>query len=129
MFVEGSVVAAAGMALMEVEALPEETTRHFECDATTGQMLWFPGPPMDVARPPPPRHRLQYLHFLAKKYGPELELNTSEAKISSANGINLTTNDDAKETVANATVQQAAGEEYISASERLREICVRLNHS
>ncbi|KAJ6478877.1 hypothetical protein DFH09DRAFT_1341774 [Mycena vulgaris] len=27
---------------------------------------------MHVSRAPPPRHRLEYLHFLAKKYTPEL---------------------------------------------------------
>ncbi|KAJ7031919.1 hypothetical protein C8F04DRAFT_1108615, partial [Mycena alexandri] len=133
MFVEGSVVAAAGMALMEVEALPEETARHFECDPTTGQMLWFPGPPMHVARAPPPRHRLEYLHFLAKKYGPELDLKpASDAKISNASGIKMlnegTTGEAAlDETDANVKTQHAAAEEYMSASERITQIFVRLN--
>ncbi|KAJ6509067.1 hypothetical protein DFH09DRAFT_1100895 [Mycena vulgaris] len=46
--------------------------RHFERDPTTGEVLWFPGPPIHVSRAPPPCHRLEYLHFLAKKYTQEL---------------------------------------------------------
>ncbi|KAJ7871259.1 hypothetical protein B0H13DRAFT_2061176 [Mycena leptocephala] len=72
--VDRSVVAAAGVAVSSVEKLGPEITRHFERDPTTGEVLWFPGPPMHVARAPPPRHRLEYLHFLAKKYRPDLEV-------------------------------------------------------
>ncbi|KAF8185074.1 hypothetical protein K438DRAFT_1068889 [Mycena galopus ATCC 62051] len=70
--VDRSVVAAGGVAISAVEKLEPDTTRHFERDPTTGEVLWFPGPPMNVARVPPPRHRLEYLHFLATKYRPEL---------------------------------------------------------
>ncbi|KAK7062069.1 hypothetical protein R3P38DRAFT_3251433 [Favolaschia claudopus] len=70
--VDRSVVSAGGVAVTSMEKLGPETTRHFERDPTTGEMLWFPGPPMHMARPPPPRHRLEYLNFLANKYKPEL---------------------------------------------------------
>ncbi|KAJ6613954.1 hypothetical protein B0H10DRAFT_2046825 [Mycena sp. CBHHK59/15] len=69
--VDRSVVSAAGVAVSAVEKLGSETTRHFERDPSTGELLWFPGPPMHLSRAPPPRHRLEYLHFLAKKYNPE----------------------------------------------------------
>ena len=32
-----------------------------------GQVLWFSGPPANVARPHPPQHTLTYLNFLASK--------------------------------------------------------------
>ncbi|KAJ7677990.1 hypothetical protein DFH06DRAFT_1422389 [Mycena polygramma] len=70
--VDRSVVSAGGMAVSATEKLAPETARRFERDAATGEVLWFPGPPMHVARAPPPRHRLEYLHFLARKYRPEL---------------------------------------------------------
>jgi hypothetical protein len=93
--VDRSVVAAAGVAVSSVEKLGPEISaflfcglwlsligvrvaRHFERDPTTGEVLWFPGPPMHVARAPPPRHRLEYLHFLAKKYRPDLEVVTTK---------------------------------------------------
>ncbi|KAJ7474229.1 hypothetical protein FB451DRAFT_1398217 [Mycena latifolia] len=44
--VDRSVVSAAGMAVTTVEKLAPETKRHFERDPTTGEVLWFPGPPM-----------------------------------------------------------------------------------
>ncbi|KAI5117803.1 hypothetical protein M0805_004563 [Coniferiporia weirii] len=66
-----SVVAAAGgasvLANSFVEKLPPETARHFDRDPETNEVLWFPGPPNDVARAVPPRHSLEYLHFLAMK--------------------------------------------------------------
>ncbi|KAJ7259793.1 hypothetical protein C8J57DRAFT_1720338 [Mycena rebaudengoi] len=69
--VDRSVVSAGGLAVSAMEKLSAETTKHFERDPQTGEVLWFPGPPMHVARAPPPRHRLEYLHFLAKKYNPD----------------------------------------------------------
>lgn len=39
--------------------------RHFDRDPETNQVLWFSGPPIDVARTPAPRHSLTYLHYLA----------------------------------------------------------------
>ena len=41
--------------------------KFFDRDPDTNEVLWFSGPPMDVARPPGPRHSLDYLHFLAMK--------------------------------------------------------------
>ncbi|KAJ7185714.1 hypothetical protein C8R46DRAFT_1061513 [Mycena filopes] len=109
MFPSSQVVNAAGAALLAVEPLPQETTRHFACDAATGEMLWFPGaPPMHVARAAPPlRHRLEYLHFLAKKYTPELAVDAVDEKA---------------DMTADAKPQQ---QKYISASERVTEILDR----
>ncbi|KAJ7185725.1 hypothetical protein C8R46DRAFT_1061541, partial [Mycena filopes] len=85
---------------------PRFAARHFACDAATEEMLWFPGaPPMHVARAAPPlRHRLEYLHFLAKKYAPELAV------------------DEKADMTADAKPQQ---QEYISASEKVTEILNR----
>ncbi|KAJ7715224.1 hypothetical protein B0H14DRAFT_3633665 [Mycena olivaceomarginata] len=52
--VDRSVVTAGGVAVSAVDKLGPETTRHFERDPTTGEVLWFPGPPLHVARAPPP---------------------------------------------------------------------------
>ncbi|KAH7103153.1 hypothetical protein BKA62DRAFT_742637 [Auriculariales sp. MPI-PUGE-AT-0066] len=54
-----------GHAIMET--LPPETTRLFDRDQRTGQILWFSGPPVNVARPRPAQHTLAYLDFLATK--------------------------------------------------------------
>ncbi|KAJ7368716.1 hypothetical protein DFH08DRAFT_1071367 [Mycena albidolilacea] len=78
--VDRSVVTAGGVAVSAVDKLGPETTRHFERDPTTGEVLWFPGPPLHVARAPPPRHRLEYLHFLAKKYRPDAEAEVVSVK-------------------------------------------------
>ncbi|KAJ7671832.1 hypothetical protein B0H17DRAFT_192310 [Mycena rosella] len=71
--VDRSVVSTSGVAVTAAEKLPAETKRHFERDFTTGEVLCFPGPPTHVARAPPPRHRLEYLHFLARKCHPQPE--------------------------------------------------------
>ncbi|KAJ7720297.1 hypothetical protein DFH07DRAFT_308727 [Mycena maculata] len=95
--VDRSVVSAAGVAVTAVEKLGPETTRHFERDPTTGEVLWFPGPPLHVSRVPPPRHRLEYLHFLARKYNPEVEEPQAQADPShgniNGNGNGITTVD------------------------------------
>ncbi|KAJ6515483.1 hypothetical protein C8R45DRAFT_956656 [Mycena sanguinolenta] len=78
--VDRSVVTAGGVAVSAVEKLGPEMTRHFERDPATGEMLWFPGPPLHVARVPPPRHRLEYLHFLAAKYRPEIKRERSRRR-------------------------------------------------
>lgn len=41
--------------------------KHFDRDAETNEVLWFAGPPMNMARVPAPRHSLAYLHYLAMK--------------------------------------------------------------
>ena len=41
--------------------------KHFDRSPDTNELLWFAAPPMNVARTPPPRHSLAYLHFLATK--------------------------------------------------------------
>ncbi|KAJ7082822.1 hypothetical protein C8R43DRAFT_322842 [Mycena crocata] len=92
--VDRSVVSAGGVAVASTEKLGPETARHFERDPMTGEVLWFPGPPMHVARAPPPRHRLEYLHFLAKKYNPEVvepepagpKLEATETSLVNGNG-------------------------------------------
>ncbi|KAJ7088356.1 hypothetical protein B0H15DRAFT_289076 [Mycena belliarum] len=120
-----SVVTAAGLAVSATEKLPPETKRHFERDPTTGEVLWFPGPPMHLARAPPPRHRLEYLHFLAKKYHPDLEPRTVVV-----NGDDPMGGDSG---AADADVEMGGSEPpakrqkivpqevYLSASERIRQ--------
>ncbi|THH06660.1 hypothetical protein EW145_g3937 [Phellinidium pouzarii] len=72
-----TVVAAAGGASVLVNAfvekLPAETARHFDRDPETNEVLWFSGPPNDIARTAPPRHSLDYLHFLAMKRKRQLQ--------------------------------------------------------
>jgi chromatin structure-remodeling complex subunit RSC1/2 len=41
--------------------------KHFDRDPETNQVLWFSGPPIDVARTPVPQHSLKYLHYVATK--------------------------------------------------------------
>ncbi|GJJ09395.1 hypothetical protein Clacol_003617 [Clathrus columnatus] len=61
-----SIIAVAGTnPNITVEVLPPETVKHFDRDPETNQVLWFSGPPIDVARTPVPRHSLKYLHYLA----------------------------------------------------------------
>lgn len=43
------------------------TAKHFDRDPDTNEVLWFSGPPIDIAHTPTPKHSLTYLHFLAKK--------------------------------------------------------------
>lgn len=73
-----SVITAVGGASaqgssIQVEKLPPETTKHFDRDPFTNEMLWFSAPPVDVARPPSTKHSLTYLHFLATKRKRERE--------------------------------------------------------
>ncbi|KAJ7625199.1 hypothetical protein B0H17DRAFT_1111441 [Mycena rosella] len=144
--VDRSVVSAAGVAVTAIEKLPSETKRHFERDPTTGEVLWFPGPPMHVARAPPPRHRLEYLHFLARKYHPQPELEPKPVPMNghpnggtgAANGGIGAGEDDPMagdgSVVAEKDVEMggsepptkrrklAVEERYVSASERIREV-------
>ncbi|RDB21230.1 Chromatin structure-remodeling complex subunit rsc1 [Hypsizygus marmoreus] len=63
-----SVITAAGsMSNLQMEKLPPETAKHFDRDPDTNEVLWFPAPPVDVARPATARYSLEYLHFLAEK--------------------------------------------------------------
>lgn len=50
-----------------MEKLPLETAKHFDRDPETNEVLWFSGPPVDIARAQPLRHSLDYLHYLARK--------------------------------------------------------------
>ncbi|KAH9964614.1 hypothetical protein BC827DRAFT_1188416 [Russula dissimulans] len=68
-----SVVTAAGGAAIlgtnaNLEKLPGETARHFDRDPETNEVLWFAGPPLNVARKAAPQYSLQYLHWLAGKH-------------------------------------------------------------
>ncbi|KAG6902000.1 hypothetical protein C0995_005800 [Termitomyces sp. Mi166 len=64
-----SVLTAAGALAVgaHTEKLPAETAKHFDRDPATNEVLWFPGPPVDIARPTKPKYSLTYLHFLATK--------------------------------------------------------------
>ncbi|KZV81764.1 hypothetical protein EXIGLDRAFT_685606, partial [Exidia glandulosa HHB12029] len=69
---ERTVIGAAGGAAniqghAIVELLPPETTKLFDRDPETNQILWFSGPPVDMAHSRPPQHSLAYLDFLASK--------------------------------------------------------------
>ncbi|KAF8642869.1 hypothetical protein AX16_009375 [Volvariella volvacea WC 439] len=63
------ITAAGGLAVLgsnpQIEKLAPEIM--------TNELLWFAAPPMNVPRPPAPRHSMEYLHFLAKKRKRELE--------------------------------------------------------
>lgn len=120
------------------------TAKHFERDPQTGEVLWFPGPSMHVARAPPPRHRLEYLHFLAKKYNPDFpeppepEVNgvTNGNKNGDAEDVQMGTDEEAacRAQGAEADVKMGsppakrrrmgpeAEQRYLSTSEMLREL-------
>jgi len=65
------VTAAGGLHALghgaHIEKLPAETAKHFDRDPETNEVLWFPAPPVDIARPTKPKYSLAYLHFLATK--------------------------------------------------------------
>ncbi|EGN94159.1 hypothetical protein SERLA73DRAFT_96993 [Serpula lacrymans var. lacrymans S7.3] len=63
------LTAAAGStgAAPLIEKLPAETTKHFDRSPETNEIFWFSAPPMNIPRPPEPKHSLAYLHFLASK--------------------------------------------------------------
>ncbi|KAJ7150058.1 hypothetical protein C8R43DRAFT_496618 [Mycena crocata] len=109
-----SVVSAAGAAVAAVEKLRPETARYFDRDPTTGEVLWFPAPPMHVARTPSPRHRLEYLDFLAQKYNSE-DINPTPAP---QPGV-----------TADSTQIDGTEVVYISASETIREALRSVVHS
>ncbi|KAG6854195.1 hypothetical protein C0991_009508 [Blastosporella zonata] len=69
-----SVLTAAGAlaAGAHTEKLPVETAKHFDRDPVTNEVLWFPAPPVDIARHTKPKYSLAYLHFLASKRKREL---------------------------------------------------------
>ncbi|KAF8525251.1 hypothetical protein BU17DRAFT_42281 [Hysterangium stoloniferum] len=62
-----SIKTALGGASASIEVLPGETVKHFDRDPETSKILWFSGPPIDVARAPMPRYSLKYLHYLSMK--------------------------------------------------------------
>jgi len=76
------ITAAGGMAALGVgaivEKLPPETAKHFDRNVETNEVLWFPAPPVDTARPVKPKYSIEYLHFLAMKRKRDL----AEAEIS-----------------------------------------------
>ncbi|KAI0761651.1 hypothetical protein BD413DRAFT_588501 [Trametes elegans] len=78
-----SIIAAAGGAAAlnnaTAEELPAETARHFDRDPETNEVLWFAAPPLDIVHPPPPRHSLQYLAFLARKRKRALQSGAEDA--------------------------------------------------
>lgn len=80
-----TVVSAAGTGLITaatVDKLPYETTRNFDRDPITNEMLWFSGAPIDVARPPKLQYSLEYLYQMAikQKQASEDTADASEAK-------------------------------------------------
>ncbi|PBK64110.1 hypothetical protein ARMSODRAFT_962240 [Armillaria solidipes] len=65
-----SILSGSGLTLgnnAQQEKLPPETTKHFDRDPETDEVLWFAAPPINVAPAPVLKHSLAYLHFLAKK--------------------------------------------------------------
>ncbi|KAF7295273.1 hypothetical protein MIND_01066400 [Mycena indigotica] len=103
-----SLVSAAGAALSGTEKLPLETVQNFQRDPMTGELLWFPGPPLELARPPGPRHSLLYLDFLANKYNP---------KTTNLDRNGVISEDEAME----PSPKRQRTETYLSASELIRQ--------
>jgi len=64
-----SVLTISGALALNIptEKLPRETAKHFDRDPETNEVLWFPAPPVDIARPTKAKYSLAYLHFLATK--------------------------------------------------------------
>ncbi|KAJ8518925.1 hypothetical protein ONZ45_g4070 [Pleurotus djamor] len=65
-----SITSVAGPLLgtqIQSEELSPELARYFDRDPETNEVLWFAGPPLDIAMPPAPKHSMEYLHFLAHK--------------------------------------------------------------
>ncbi|KAF8122454.1 hypothetical protein EV363DRAFT_1182570 [Boletus edulis] len=64
-----SMLTAAGTLSVPpiVDKLPAETTVHFDRSPETNEVLWFAAPPMNMVRPPPVKHSMTYLAFLAGK--------------------------------------------------------------
>lgn len=50
-----------------VYSINGNAVKHFDRDPETNQVLWFSGPPIDVARTPAPHYSLKYLHYVAMK--------------------------------------------------------------
>ncbi|KAF7322508.1 hypothetical protein HMN09_00029300 [Mycena chlorophos] len=120
-----SVVTAGGVAVSATEKLPPETARHFERDTTTGEVLWFPGAPLQQARTPGARHTMRYLEFLANKYDPKPQKEEEEAPVM-VNGNGHAANGDAEMPDVEAEPsppkrRRVEPETYISASEMIRE--------
>ncbi|KAG7450923.1 uncharacterized protein BT62DRAFT_978771 [Guyanagaster necrorhizus] len=68
--VDRSILFNSGLTLgnnARQEKLPPETTKHFDRDLETDEVLWFAAPPTNVAPAPVPKYSLAYLHFLATK--------------------------------------------------------------
>ncbi|KLO08183.1 hypothetical protein SCHPADRAFT_1001127 [Schizopora paradoxa] len=85
------ITAAGGMAALgngaHVEKLPPETARYFDRDPDTNEVLWFSGPPVDIAKPATPHYSLEYLHFLAMKKKAEM-LGASDSMDEDSSGVN-----------------------------------------
>ncbi|KAK0446535.1 uncharacterized protein EV420DRAFT_1622469 [Desarmillaria tabescens] len=81
--VDRSILSGSGLVLgnnAQQEKLPPETTKHFDRDPVTDEVLWFAAPPTNVVPAPVPKHSLAYLHFLAKKRKSGAESNSSTKK-------------------------------------------------
>lgn len=65
------------------------TAKHFDRDPETNQVLWFAAAPIDVARPRPPRHSLEYLNFIAKKRKREMEEAAAGPRAQDGNGMDV----------------------------------------
>ncbi|KXN88583.1 Chromatin structure-remodeling complex subunit rsc1 [Leucoagaricus sp. SymC.cos] len=82
-----SVVTAAGGSSqgsnVQIEKLPPETTKHFDRDPYTNEMLWFSAPPLNAPRAPSAKHSLTYLHYLSMKRKQQRE----EQQSGAVNGV------------------------------------------
>ncbi|KAF9527101.1 hypothetical protein CPB83DRAFT_856749 [Crepidotus variabilis] len=69
-----SIISAAGVTNMSfVEKLPPETSKLFDRDPETNEVLWFSAPPTNQPRPRGARHSLAYMQFIAAKRKNSLE--------------------------------------------------------
>ena len=55
------------LALLVLSHTDIKVVKHFDRDPETNQVLWFSGPPIDVARTPAPQYSIKYLHYVAMK--------------------------------------------------------------
>ncbi|KAG6910616.1 hypothetical protein DXG01_009125 [Tephrocybe rancida] len=65
--------------------LTPSTAKYFDRDPATNEVLWFPAPPVDIARPTKPKYSMAYLHFLAMKRKRDAGPDSDDGDMASSN--------------------------------------------